>query len=119
MINTDYLAGNERYYGIMSFYSKNKDFAGMDLNRHSQFFSYDLFTENPQDSDPGGGPGDQRIPDLRNQLYWNPDLRLPASGPAVLSFTTSDRTGEYVVFVRSKNQRDQGGICGMCRFTVR
>jgi hypothetical protein len=119
VINSDYLAGNERYYGIMSFYSENQDFAGMDLNRNSLFFSYDLFSEISPDTDPGRESEDPRTPDLRYQLYWNPDLQLPASGNAELSFTTSDCAGDYVVFVRSKNHSGQEGIYGMWQFTVR
>jgi hypothetical protein len=119
VINADYMVGSTRYYGIMSFYSGNQDFAGLELNRNSLFFSYGLFSEELPDSDFSNRRQDQRAPDRRNLLYWNPDIRLAASGKTTVSLFTSDCTGEYVVFIRSKNHTDKGGIYGKCQFTVR
>ena len=119
VINSNYLVGKERYSGIMSFYSRNKDFAGLELNKNSLFFSYDLFSEILPGFDFSKRPADQRTPDRRNLLYWNPDFRMPADGEATISFITSDCTGDYVVYVRSKNPSDQDGIYGKCRFTVK
>lgn len=118
VINADYLVGNTSYYGIMSFYSVNRDFAGLELNKNSLFFSYDLFSETLPGSDFSNKPEDIRTPDRRSLLYWNPDIRLPAAGKTTVSFTVSDCTGDYEVIVRSKNQSDQGGIYGKCRFRV-
>jgi hypothetical protein len=119
VINADYLVGNALYYGIMSFYSANNDFAGLELNKNSLFFSYDLFSETLPGFEFSNKPADQRIPDRRELLYWNPDVRLPAGETTILSFFTSDCKGEYVVFVRSKNHPDQDGIYGKCQFTVK
>lgn len=119
VINADYLVGNTISYGIISFYSGNNDFAGLELNKSSLFFSYDLFSEILPEFEFSNKPIDQRTPDRRNLLYWNPDIRLPAGEKTTVSFITSDCTGDYVVFVRSKNQPDQGGIYGKCQFTVR
>ena len=38
-----------------------------------------------------------RIPDFRNTLYWNPDLRTDRNGTAHVEFYTSDESGEYKV----------------------
>ena len=38
-----------------------------------------------------------RIPDLRNTLYWNPDLGTNPDGTAVAEFFTSDEPGDYVI----------------------
>ena len=40
-----------------------------------------------------------RIPDLRNTLFWNPDLRTNPDGTAVAEFFTSDEPGDYVIIV--------------------
>jgi len=42
---------------------------------------------------------DSRIPDFRNTLYWNPDIRTNKQGKASVEFYTSDETGEYTVLV--------------------
>ena len=118
VINADYLVGNTQYYGIMSFYSVNRDFAGLNLNKNSLFFSYDLFSDALPVSEIAGKPEGQRTPDRRNLLYWNPDVRLPATGKTAILFNASDCTGEYEVVVRSKDHPDSGGIYGKCRFIV-
>lgn len=38
-----------------------------------------------------------RIPDFRNTLYWNPDVRTDSQGRATVEFYTSDETGTYTV----------------------
>lgn len=119
VINTDYLVGNMQYYGILSFYSVNRDFAGLELNKNSLFFSYDLFSETLPGFELSNKTADQNAPDRRNLLYWNPDIRLPAAGITTVSFTTSDCAGDYEVFIRSKSQPDQAGIYGKCQFTVK
>lgn len=118
VINADYLVGSTQYYGIMSFYSVNRDFAGLNLNKNSLFFSYDLFSDAVPVSEFGSKPEDQRTPDRRNLLYWNPDIRLPAAGKTTISFTASDCTGDYEVIVRSKDHPDMEGIFGKCKFRV-
>jgi hypothetical protein len=40
-----------------------------------------------------------RIPDFRNTLYWNPDLRTGEDGKAGVEFYTSDEAGEYLIIV--------------------
>jgi len=42
---------------------------------------------------------DSRIPDFRNTLYWNPDIRTDKQGKAAVEFYTSDETGNYTVLV--------------------
>lgn len=119
VINADYVVESIKYNGIMSFYSRNKDFAGLELNKNSLFFSYDLFSDISTGFDFDRRPSDRRIPDRRILLYWNPDLRLPAAEKTRISFITSDCTGNYMVFVRSKNSPGQDGIYGICHFSVK
>ncbi len=45
----DYIVAGMKYCGIISIYSKNKDFAGLDLNKNSMFFTSDLFSDRNQD----------------------------------------------------------------------
>lgn len=40
-----------------------------------------------------------RIPDFRNTLYWNPDIRTDRQGRATVEFYTSDEPGNYTVLV--------------------
>ena len=40
------------------------------------------------------------LPDVRSTLHWNPNLYLPNNGVLKESFTTSDKTGEYIIVVQ-------------------
>lgn len=40
-----------------------------------------------------------RIPDFRNTLYWNPEIRTDRQGRATVEFYTSDESGSYTVLV--------------------
>ncbi len=42
---------------------------------------------------------ESRIPDFRNTLYWNPDVRTDAKGRAAVEFYTSDEPGDYKILV--------------------
>jgi hypothetical protein len=118
VINTDYIVGSTKYYGILSFYSRNKDFTGLDLNKNSMFFTYDCFSDTISGFDINRNSSDYRIPDRRNLLYWNPDIRLSTDKKTTISFFTSDCTGNYIVFIRSKNPLDNNIIFGECYFSV-
>jgi hypothetical protein len=45
------------------------------------------------------GQKNSRIPDLRNTLYWNPDIRTDRNGKAYTEFYTSDEGGSYTITV--------------------
>ena len=119
VINRDYVVAGMRYYGIISVYSKNKNFAGLDLNKNSMFFTYDLFSDRNTGYDYNVRSNDSRIPDRRNLLYWNPDIQLSADKKTTISFYTSDSGGDYIVYIRGKNSKDKNDIYGKCSFTVK
>ncbi len=117
-VNMNYVVGGTVYNGIMSFYSRNNDFAGLDLSKNSMFFAYELYSDTDSGYDLHAGLYDSRIPDRRNLLYWNPDIHLSPEELTTISFFTSDCTGDYVVFIRSKNSLDDSEIYGKCYFSV-
>ena len=40
-----------------------------------------------------------RIPDFRNTLYWNPDMHTDKTGKSAVEFYSSDESGEYIITV--------------------
>jgi hypothetical protein len=119
VINYTYVRGNMCFGGIISVFSKKGDVAGIDLPENSYFF--DFKTYEPQDklSFPAysGSPGNERIPDFRNTMYWNPFLQGNPSATVTCEFYTSDNTGEYLVIIRGISE--QGSILeGRCNFSV-
>ncbi|MFZ2285891.1 MAG: hypothetical protein WAV93_02795 [Bacteroidales bacterium] len=57
---------------------------------------------------------ESRIPDYRNTLYWNPDIKTDRYGKAVAEFYTSDEPGDYLVFIEGFTA---GGLKGSA-FTI-
>ncbi len=118
VIESGYMVGNMKYSGLLSIYSKNKDFAGIDLNKNGMFFAYDLFSDEYSNFTFGENFYDPRIPDRRNLLYWNPDIQLSADQKTTISFYTSDNKGDYVVYIFGKNSGDDREVYGKCYFSV-
>lgn len=50
-----------------------------------------------------------RIPDFRNTLYWNPDLNTDEAGKAVVEFYTSDEAGEYTIAIEGMTSDGRTG----------
>jgi hypothetical protein len=107
-----------KYSGLVSIYSKNKDFAGIELNKNSMFFAFDLLSEENSGFSFSENTYDSRVPDRRNLLYWNPDIQLSVGQKTTLSFYTSDNKGDYIVYIFGKNNRDEGEVYGKCFFSV-
>lgn len=118
VISNKYIAGNTIYSGIIGIYSKNKDFAGIDLNPNSIFFSYNLLHNNEYNfPDYSNSKTNSRVPDNRSLLYWQPDMMLSKNKKTSISFYTSDEKGDYVAFVRNINADNQA-IYGTYKFKV-
>ncbi len=114
-IDKGYVVGNMKYGGLLSIYSKNSDFAGIDLTQNSKFFTYDLFTKPSAPYSPNKSASDPRIPDRRNLVYWNPDIQINAGAKTTFSYDIPDTKGQYMIMIRSKSNPD---VSGSYYFTV-
>jgi hypothetical protein len=83
-------------------FSKKGDLAGIDLPSVGRFITYDMLSREFATKVPD--TKNLRIPDLRNCLYWNPDLKLKGTEPAKISFNTGDSAGNYLIVVRGMDQ---------------
>ncbi len=113
VINQGYIAGNMKYNGLISIYSRNRDFAGVDLSQNSVFFHYHLFSENPPAYFPQKNASGSRNPFRSNLAYWNPDLQFNTK--TSISFDIPDTPGEYVILIGDKFNPH---IIGKCHFRV-
>lgn len=120
VINRGYIVAGMKYNGLISIYSKNNDYAGLDVNRNSIFFTYKLYADDSRDvpfvKPDSIYPGK---PIRRNLLYWNPDIVVSASKETVISFTTPDNPGDYIVIVQGYTSRSESILYGTCSFSVR
>ena len=119
VINKDFIVAGMTYCGIISIYSKNKDFAGLELNKNSIFFTYDLFSDKNTGFDYSRKIDNSRIPDRRDLLYWNPNIQFSTGQKKSISFYTSDSKGKYIIYIRAINNNDNREIYGKCYFLVK
>ena len=47
---------------------------------------------------------ENRVPDYRNTLYWNPLIAPDKDGKSVLEFWSSDNKGDYIINIQGITQ---------------
>ncbi len=102
ILNTRYFVSDLMIEGIIDLTSKKGDLGVMEFTRpvfrqefealqnEAGFFSPDYSDETMKNN---------RIPDFRNTLYWNPLLKTDKQGQAGVEFFTSDETGAFTIIV--------------------
>jgi hypothetical protein len=116
LVNSPYIKGNITYGGIISFFSKNGDFAGIDLPTSGTFINYQFLEDCP-----GTIPDvtmAKNIPDTRNTVYWDPDLLLDGDGKAEASFIAPETPGLYVIVLKGMNINNQTWDLQHCCFSI-
>jgi hypothetical protein len=98
-----YIRGDIVFGGIVSLFSKKGDLAGIDLPSAGRFITYTMLNNEMVPNTPNPVVT-SRIPDLRNCLYWNPDLKLKTDGSAKISIDTGDGLDHFVVIIHRINQ---------------
>lgn len=114
-IEKPYILGNICYGGLIHIISSGRDFAGVNLPSSGQFFKLTMYafdgacddcrTDNP------------KIPDVRNTLYWNPEVHLSDGHPEEFIFHTGDVPGEYTAIMVTMDGYGKK-LTTTCRFTV-
>lgn len=99
VVNEIFVKGGVAFGGVIAFYTKKKDMAGIDLPAGSAFNDYLSFhPEAPADNEAVNR--DDQIPDYRNTILWMDDVKVEKGRPLQLSFNAPIFQGEYVVLVR-------------------
>jgi hypothetical protein len=98
LVSSPYIKGNITYGGIISFVSKKKNFAGIDLPASGTFVNYSFLGKCAADIP--SASSSRNIPDSRNTVYWNPDVQTNEDGTAAVSFSAPDTPGKYYILLR-------------------
>jgi len=98
VVTTPYVRGDIVFGGIVSLISKKGDMAGIDLPTAGRFITYAMINCEQKQAFPV--VTSQRVPDLRNCLYWNPALVTAKNGSVKVSFGTGDNTGNFLIVVK-------------------
>ena len=99
IVNAPYIRGNVTFGGIISLISKNNDLGYIDLPSSGLLVDYQML-DLPREDPEMQGIGDPRMPDVRNTLYWNPELSPSPGTDQHITFRTSDLKGEYEILIR-------------------
>lgn len=103
VVDSRYFHGPTAYEGIVSFTTYDGDLAGFELDPRVLVERYEGLQLQRQFYAPRYDTPQQklsRLPDLRNLLYWNPEVRVGGSTPQDLTFYTGDQAGRYLVLVQ-------------------
>ena len=120
IVNKMYIRGGNAYGGIVSIITARGDRAGVALPGGSTFISFTGLSKLQETVSPDyeGAVQNERIPDLRNTLYWAAHYEITPENGGSVAFYTSDVTGEFMVVVRGMTS-DGNVLYGTCEFIVK
>jgi hypothetical protein len=115
-----YLLNDSLFTGIISYTTYEGNLSGFPVDKNATIEEYDGLQYQREFYSPVYETRDQqdsRIPDLRNVLYWSPEILTDRDGRQQLSFYTSDVPGRYTVLLQGITN---GGKIGSARtsFTI-
>ncbi|MCC9167132.1 hypothetical protein [Pontibacter harenae] len=119
VITSLYLNGPLTFDGVVSYATYKGDLAGFELNPRALLIEYEGLQQQREFYTPSYDTTKQkqsRLADLRNLLYWNPELITEAEGKKTVEFYTSDQVGTYLVVVQGMTKN---GLAGSKAFTIR
>ena len=119
VINEMYIRGDNYYGGVINIVTREGDRGGLDLPGNSSIFSFKSFEPQQEIVYPDylKNPGKERIPDVRNTLFWLPDIDVPDNLDKRIDFYTSDIPGKYMIIIRGIAE-DGKVVQGQCEFIV-
>jgi hypothetical protein len=116
IINTRYFFKRSVFDGIVSFVTRK---GNLEVLGYENFFFrqvYEGFKENRAFESPDYSSDSlkfSRIPDFRNTVFWDSDLRFIDSGKAQVRFYSPDEKGEYTVVIEGITEDGSYGITRM------
>jgi hypothetical protein len=120
IVNRMYVRGDHTYGGIVNIITGQGDRAGIALPPGSTFITYTGLSDLQETLSPDyeGAVSNERIPDLRNTLFWSAHYKITPENGGSFAFYTSDVTGEFMVMVRGMTS-DGNVLSGSCKFIVK
>jgi hypothetical protein len=99
VISRKYIMGETEYPGIVHFKSYRRDLGGIPMSSTGISAAFTGLQENVSLQAPL--LSDQRLPDLRNVLIHEQNIKADPTGKAEIKFITSDASGDYMITVRA------------------
>lgn len=119
VVNEMYIIGNSTFGGILSITSTEGDMAGLDLPGNSLLFDFEGFLPQSYQNmkNESSTAEKSHLPDLRNTIYWDPNLTIIPGEIAEVSLSAPQSSGHYKVFI--SGMTEEGSLLhGSCSFIV-
>jgi hypothetical protein len=103
VIDSRYFHGPALYDGLVSFTTYKGDLEGFPLDPRVLVQQYEGLQYQREFYAPRYDTPQQklsRLPDMRNLLYWNPQITTAGTDASKLDFFTGDQAGRYLVVVQ-------------------
>ncbi|HZE84214.1 MAG TPA: hypothetical protein VE035_07880 [Puia sp.] len=103
VVPREYFQGPAAFSGIASFTTYKGDYEGLELDPRAVLFDYEGLQWQREFYSPEYPTEQQaasRVPDLRDLLFWVPDIHTAGKEKKEFSFYTSDMPGKYRVVVQ-------------------
>jgi len=100
VVKTPYLVGDLILHGIVNVITRSGNFSNTTMPDYAVLLPYRVIDKPSTIIAPDYSEEQNRlnrIPDLRNTLYWNPSVKTDINGKAEIEFWTSDLPGKYTI----------------------
>lgn len=107
-VKARYFVGDYMFYGLVNVITRSGDFSHFTLPDYAVRLRYRAIEESKSFSSPVYGYSEKtpgRLPDFRNTLYWNPELKFDREGSLTVDFYTSDIKSEYKILIQGASKK--------------
>lgn len=112
VVTGSYYLGNMTFSGIANFITYSGDMASYVLDQNATVIDYEGIQLQREFYSPIYDNPNQiasRLPDFRNQLYWNPSVITDKRGKKNINFYASDLPGKYLIMVQGLSNEGNTG----------
>ncbi len=121
VLNTRYYISDISLGGIINITTKKGDLSTIEFDKPVFRQEFEALQSGSEFNSPDYSVISQkesRIPDFRNTLYWNPEVRTNEYGRAAVEFYTSDDPGDYILIVEGYTSDGNRGMATI-KFSVK
>jgi hypothetical protein len=112
VVTRPYYLAHVSFPGIVSYTTYNGDLAGFQFDAQTVQLDYEGLQVQREFYKPvyeNQSQRSERTPDMRNLLYWNPNVKTGSSGKAEIEFFTSDIEGPYIIRIEGMSKTGAPG----------
>jgi hypothetical protein len=100
--NLEWMHGEMSFAGIVALFTHEASWKNLRLNPAPKVVFNEAYRNPGRFIAPTYQQGNtqKQLPDLRNLLYWNPEVSIDRTGKSNINFFTGDLSGNYVIKIQ-------------------